>query len=60
MRVKVELEIEVTGDCSFEEAQDFFRYEFAGYSLPDWENNPFVNEDSETEYNVTNIEIEEV
>lgn len=60
MRVKVELEIEVTGDCSFEEAQDFFRYEFAGYSLSDWENNPFVNEESNTEYDVTNIEIEEV
>ena len=60
MKLKIELEVEITGDCSFEEAQDFFRYEFAGGSLSDWENNPFVNEDSETEYNVTNIEIEEV
>ena len=60
MKLKIELEIEVTGDCSFEEAQDFFRYEFAGYSLSDWENNPFVNEDSHTEYDVNNFEIEEV
>lgn len=60
MKLKIELEIEVTGECSFEEAQDFFRYEFAGYSLSDWENNPFVNEDSDTEYDVTSIEIEEV
>lgn len=60
MRLKIKLEIEVTGDCSFEEAEDFFRYEFAGYSLSDWENNPLVNEDSYTEYDVTNIEIEEV
>ena len=60
MRLKIKLEIEVTGDCSFEEAEDFFRYEFAGYSLSDWENNPLVNEDSDTEYDVTNIEIEEV
>ena len=58
MKLKIELEIEVTGDCSFEEAQDFFRYEFAGYSLS--VNNPFVNEDSDTEYDVTNIEIEEL
>jgi hypothetical protein len=58
MKLKIELEIEVTGDCSFEEAQDFFRYELAGYSLSDWENNPFINEDSV--YDVTDIEIEEV
>ena len=58
MKIRIELEVEITGDCSFEEAQDFFRYEFAGYSLSDWENNPFVNEDSE--YDVTDIEIEEV
>ena len=37
MKLKIELEIEVKGDCSFKEAQDFFRYEFAGYSLSDWE-----------------------
>lgn len=60
MKLKIELEVEITGDCSFKEAQDFFRYEFAGYSLSDWENNPFVNEDSDTEYDVTNIEIEEL
>lgn len=60
MKTKIELEVEITGDCSFEEVQDFFRYEFAGYSLSDWENNPFVNEDSDIDYNVTNIEIEEV
>lgn len=58
MKLKIELEIEVTGDCSFEEAQDFFRYELAGYSLSDWENNPFINEDSV--YDVTDIEIEEL
>ena len=60
MKLKIELEIEVTGDCSFKEAHDFFRYDFAGYSLLDWENNPFVNEDSDTKYEVTDIEIEEV
>lgn len=60
MKLRIELEVEITGDCSFEEAQDFFRYEFAGYSLSDWENNPLINEDSDTEYDVTNIEIEEV
>ena len=60
MKLKIELDIEITGICSFEEAQDFFRYEFAGYSLSDWVNNPFVNEDSDTEYDVTSIEIEEV
>ena len=60
MKLKIELKVEVTGDCSFEEAQDFFRYEFAGYSLSDWENNPFVNDDSDTVYDVTDINIEEV
>lgn len=60
MKLRIELEVEITGDCSFEEAQDFFRYELAGYSLSDWENNPFIDEDSDTEYDVTNIKIEEV
>ena len=60
MKLKIELEVEITSDCSFEEAQDFFRYEFAGYSLSDWENNPFVNEDYGAEYDVTNIKIEEL
>lgn len=60
MKIRIELEVEITGDCRFEEAKDFFCYEFAGYSLSDWENNPLVNEDSGTEYDVTNIEIEEV
>lgn len=45
---------------AFSGGKDFFRYEFAGYSLPDWENNPLVNEDSDTEYKVTDIEIEEL
>lgn len=58
MKIRIELEVETTGDFSFEEAKDFFRYEFAGYSLSDWENNPFVNEDSDAEYEVTDIEIE--
>ena len=60
MKIRIELEVEITGNCSFEEAQDFFRYEFAGYSLSDWKNNPFVNEYSDTEYEVTDIEIEEI
>lgn len=60
MKLKIELEVEVTGECSFEEAQDFFRYEFAGYSLSNWENNPLVNEDCDAEYDITNIEIEEL
>lgn len=60
MKIRIKLEVEITGDCRFEEAKDFFRYEFAGYSLSACENNPFVKEDSDTEYEVTDIEIEEL
>jgi hypothetical protein len=60
MKLKIELEVEVTGDCSFKEAENFFLYAFAGYSLSDWENNPLINEESDTEYDVTDIKIEEV
>ena len=60
MKLKIELEIEVTGDCSFEEAQDFFRYEFAGYPLHNCDDNPLMSEDYDAEYDVTNIEIEEL
>lgn len=58
MKIRIELEVEINGDFSFEEAKDFFRYEFAGYSLSGWKNNPFVNEDSDVEYEVTDIDIE--
>ena len=60
MKLRIELEIEITGDCSFEEAQDFFRYHFAGYSLPNWEDNPLMGEDYDAEYDVVNIAIEEL
>jgi hypothetical protein len=60
MTLRIELEVEITGDCSFEEAENFFLYAFAGYSLSDWENNPLINEESDAEYDVTNIKIEEV
>lgn len=60
MTLKVELEIEVTGDCSFEDARDFFRYQFAGYSLHNPNSNPLINEYYDAEYDVTCIEIEEL
>lgn len=60
MKVKIELEVNITGECSLEEAEDYFRYAFAGYGLPNWENNPLANEEFDAEYDVTNIEIEEL
>lgn len=60
MNLKIELEIEVTGECTLEQARDFFKHQFAGYSLPNWEDNPLMSEDYDSEYDITNIEIEEV
>ena len=60
MRVKVELEIEVTGDCSFEDAEEFFRYHFAGYGMTDWERNPLLSEDYDDEYSVEEIEVNQL
>lgn len=34
MKVKVELEIEVTGNVTEEEVADFFQYEYGGCSCP--------------------------
>ena len=60
MRLKIELEIEVTGDCSFEDAKEFFLYQFAGCGLTDWERNPLLSEDYDADYTVEEIEINQL
>lgn len=60
MKLKIELEIEVTGECTFGQARDFFEHEFAGFSLIDYANNPLYSEDYDAMYSIENIEIEEL
>jgi hypothetical protein len=62
MKLKIELEVEITGDCSFEEAQDFFRHIIADEPMPlgHWDDNPLLNDEYDAEYEITDMEIEEV
>lgn len=62
MKLKIELEVEITGDCSFEEAEDYFRHIIAGEPMPlgHWDDNPLLNDEYDAEYEITDMEIEEV
>ncbi|MBQ9077084.1 MAG: hypothetical protein IJY31_04495 [Muribaculaceae bacterium] len=55
MRVKVELEIEVTGDAT----EEFLQFELH-YNGQCSGNNPFFDEDSESDYSVEQFYIEEI
>lgn len=59
MRVKVELEIEVTGNANIDEIRDFLAFElhYSGQCSAD---NPFFYEDNECDYSVENFEMEEL
>lgn len=59
MRVKVELEIEVTGDATFEEVEEYLQFEFhcSGCCSSD---NPFFDEDGGSDYSVERFSIEEL
>lgn len=62
MKLKIKLEVEITGDCTYNEAEDYFRHIIAGEPMPlgHWDDNPLLNDEYDAEYDVTNIEIEEV
>lgn len=59
MRVKVELEIEVTGNANIDEIRDFLAFElhYSGQCSAD---NPLFDEDNECDYSVENFEMEEL
>lgn len=59
MRVKVELEIEVTGNANIDEIRDFLAFElhYSGQCSAD---NPFFDEDCECDYEVETFEMEEI
>ena len=59
MRVKVELEIEITGNANIDEIRDFLAFElhYSGQCSAD---NPFFDEDNECNYSVENFEMEEL
>ena len=59
MRVKVELEIEVTGNANIDEIRDFLAYElhYSGQCSAD---TPFFDEDCECDDSVEDFEIEEL
>lgn len=59
MRVKVELEIEVTGDATIEEVEEFLQFELH-YNGQCSGNNPFFDDDSESDYSVEQFYIEEI
>lgn len=52
MKVKVELEIEVNGDTTFDEVEEFLMYCCA--------KNPFLDEDSDLDCVIEKFEIEEL
>lgn len=56
MKVKVELEIEVTGDATEKEVRDYLMYEF-GYMGACPVTNPFFESDCEYETNGFNMEV---
>ena len=59
MRVKVELEIEITGNATADEVREFLAFELhqSGSCAAD---NPFFNEDSDCDYSVETFEMEEI
>lgn len=59
MRVKVELEIEVTGEATIDEVREFLAFELhqSGSCAAD---NPFFDEDSDRDYSVETFEMEEL
>lgn len=58
MRVKVELEIEVTGEATTDEVKEFLKYQF-GYTGSCPCANPFLWEEK-ADYSVENFDIEEL
>lgn len=59
MRVKVELEIEITGNATTDEVREFLAFELhqSGSCTAD---NPFFDEDSDCDYSVETFEMEEI
>lgn len=59
MKVKVEIEIEVKGDATFDEVEEFMEYEMhlSRYCSV---NNPFIDEDVDCDYVIEKFEVEEL
>ena len=57
MKVKVELEIEITGNVTADEANEFFTYEFEGYCCTS--TNPLKSGKADYKIVDSNINIEE-
>ena len=58
-KIRIELEIEVKGDATFDEVDEFMEYEMhlSGYCSA---NNPFLDEDGDCDYVIEKFEIEEL
>lgn len=59
MRVKVELEIEITGEATTDEVREFLAFELHQSGICD-ATNPFFDEDSDCDYSVETFEMEEI
>lgn len=62
MKLKIELEVEITGDCTYNEAEDYFRHIIAGEPMPlgHWDDNPLLNDDYDAECQFAKFDIWEV
>ena len=58
-KIRIELEIEVKGDATFDEVKEFMEYEMhlSWYCSV---NNPFIDEDGDCDYVIEKFEIEEL
>lgn len=56
MKVKVELEIDIKGDATLNEVEEYLKYEF-GYNGGCSVDNPFI--DGDAEFKVTGFDCEE-
>lgn len=58
MTLNIELEVEVTDDCTFDEAEEFFRNLLLG--TPCDPDNPLLDDDSDAGYCITSLEVDEI
>ena len=59
MKVRVTLDIEVNGDATFDEVEEFMKYKMRFYGFCSY-NNPFLYKDSGCDYVIEKFEVEEL
>lgn len=62
MKLRIEFEVEITGECTYDEEEDYFRHIITGEPMPlsHWDDNPLLNDEYDAECEFTKFDIREI